>query len=133
MLNDKKKSKSIMDSGKSQNRISQGTVVTGDIVSNGGFRIDGTVNGTLKTAAKVVIGKEGKLEGTLECNNADVEGIVSGKLIVDGILTLKSTAKINGEVVTQKLTVDPGASFNATCKMESGVKSIESGKKGKTA
>ncbi|OUS11219.1 hypothetical protein A9Q93_11680 [Nonlabens dokdonensis] len=133
MLNDKKKSKSIMDSGKSQNRISQGTVVTGDIVSNGGFRIDGTVNGTLKTAAKVVIGKEGKLEGTLECNNADVEGIVSGKLIVDGILTLKSTAKINGEVVTQKLAVDPGASFNATCKMESGVKSIESGKKGKTA
>ncbi|WP_303687624.1 polymer-forming cytoskeletal protein [Nonlabens dokdonensis] len=122
-----------MDSGKSQNRISQGTVVTGDIVSNGGFRIDGTVNGTLKTAAKVVIGKEGKLEGTLECNNADVEGIVSGKLIVDGILTLKSTAKINGEVVTQKLAVDPGASFNATCKMESGVKSIESGKKGKTA
>ena len=133
MFNDKKKSKSIMESGKSQNRISHETVITGDIESNGGFRIDGTINGTLKTAAKVVIGKDGKLEGTLECNNADVEGEVSGKLIVEGLLTLKSTAKINGEVITQKLAVDPGATFNATCKMESGVKSLSTGKKGKTA
>ena len=134
MFNEKKNSKSFMESGKSQNRISHGTSIVGDIVSDGGFRIDGVINGTLKTPGKVVIGKDGKLDGTLECNNADIEGIFSGKLFIEGLLTLKSTATIQGEVVTQKLAVEPGATFNASCKMESGVKSLSNNsKKDRTA
>lgn len=134
MFNDKKNSKSFMDSGKSQNRISHGTTINGDVVSDGGFRIDGVINGTLKTSGKVVIGKDGTVDGTLECNNADIEGVFSGKLFVEGLLTLKSTAIIVGDVVIQKIAVEPGATFNASCKMESGVKSLSnSSKKDKTA
>lgn len=97
--------------------------------SDGGFRIDGTINGTLKTPGKVVIGKDGKVDGTLECANADIEGFFSGKLIVQGLLSLKSSAVITGDVITEKLAVEPGAVFNATCKMESGLKSITTSKK----
>ncbi|WP_300980293.1 polymer-forming cytoskeletal protein [Nonlabens sp.] len=129
MLNYKKQSNTYMESGKSQNRISYGTTIHGDVVSEGGFRIDGTINGTLKTTAKVVIGKDGKVEGALNCNNADIEGVFSGKLIVQGLLSLKATAQITGEVTTQKLAVEPGASFNASCKMESGIKSTNNSKK----
>jgi cytoskeletal protein CcmA (bactofilin family) len=129
MFKDKNSNKSFMESGKSQNRISQGTTINGDLESDGGFRIDGTINGTLKTPGKVVIGKEGKVDGTLECNNADIEGFFSGKLIVQGLLSLKSSAVIKGDVLTEKLAVEPGAVFNATCKMESGLKSIATGKK----
>jgi cytoskeletal protein CcmA (bactofilin family) len=129
MFKDKKNNTSFMESGKSQNRISHGTTINGDVESDGGFRIDGTINGTLKTPGKVVIGKEGKVDGTLECNNADIEGSFSGKLIVQGLLSLKSTATIEGDVFTEKLAVEPGAIFNATCKMESGIKSISTGKK----
>jgi cytoskeletal protein CcmA (bactofilin family) len=129
MFKDKKNNTSFMESGKSQNRISHGTTINGDVESDGGFRIDGTINGTLKTPGKVVIGKEGKVDGTLECNNADIEGSFSGKLIVQGLLSLKSTATIKGDVFTEKLAVEPGAIFNATCKMESGIKSISTSKK----
>jgi cytoskeletal protein CcmA (bactofilin family) len=129
MFKDKKNNTSFMESGKSQNRISHGTTINGDVESDGGFRIDGTINGTLKTPGKVVIGKEGKVDGTLECNNADIEGSFSGKLIVQGLLSLKSTATIEGDVFTEKLAVEPGAIFNATCKMESGIKSISTSKK----
>jgi cytoskeletal protein CcmA (bactofilin family) len=129
MFKDKKNNTSFMESGKSQNRISHGTTINGDVESDGGFRIDGTINGTLKTPGKVVIGKEGKVDGTLECNNADIEGSFSGKLIVQGLLSLKSTATIKGDVFTEKLAVEPGATFNATCKMESGIKSISTSKK----
>ena len=65
----------------------------------------------------MVVGKDGVIEGTLECANADFEGSFSGTLLVGGILTLKSTAVIDGDVTTQKLAVEPGASFNASCKM----------------
>jgi cytoskeletal protein CcmA (bactofilin family) len=129
MFKDKNSNKSFMESGKSQNRISHGTIINGDVESDGGFRIDGTINGTLKTPGKVVIGKDGKVDGTLECTNADIEGFFSGKLIVQGLLSLKSSAVITGDVITEKLAVEPGAAFNATCKMESGLKSITTSKK----
>lgn len=133
MFNNKGSVKSSVDVSKSQNRIGHGTIIDGDIVSQGGFRIDGTINGTLKTSAKVVIGKDGKIEGTLDCNNADIEGTFSGILKVQGLLTLKATASIAGEVFTQKLAVEPGAIFNASCKMESATKTNNANKKEKQA
>lgn len=110
--------------GKSQNRISLGTVIEGDLTSDGGFRIDGTVLGSIKTGTKVVLGKDGIITGTLECKNADIEGTFSGKLIVHGLLSLKATAHIDGDVIINKLAVEPGATFNATCRMNTGVKSL---------
>jgi cytoskeletal protein CcmA (bactofilin family) len=110
--------------GRSQNRISHGTTIEGDLSSDGGFRIDGTILGSVRTAAKVVVGKDGIITGQLECKNADIEGSFSGKLIVHGLLTLKATASIDGDVVTNKLAVEPGAHFNATCKMGTGAKSF---------
>ncbi|MGJ8683908.1 MAG: bactofilin family protein [Nonlabens sp.] len=135
MFNDKKSSKKgHMEAGKSQNRIGHGTVIEGDIKSKGGFRIDGTINGTLETPAKVVIGKDGAINGSLQCSNADIEGNFKGKLTVTGLLTLKSSAVIEGEVIISKLAVDPGATFNATCSMNTGVKNLsDSNKKGKSA
>ena len=48
----------------------------------------------------------------------------SGKLILSGTLSLKSTAHIEGEVHITKLAVEPGATFNATCSMKGAVKSL---------
>ena len=73
--------------GNSQNRIAIGTTIIGDIVSEAGFRIDGEIIGTLKTSTKVVIGKDGKIDGTLECISADIEGSFSGTLKVVGLLS----------------------------------------------
>lgn len=129
-----RKDKNNAEATKSQNRIGHGTVITGDITSEGGFRIDGTVDGNLKTPSKVVIGKDGMINGSLECEHADVEGTFKGKLVVNGLLSLKSSAIIEGDVVISKLAIEPGATFNASCKMETGVKKLnDAGKKGKTA
>lgn len=110
---------------KEQNRISAGTVITGDIKAKGGFRIEGTLKGTLTTSGKVVISKGGLIDGTLNCQNADFEGRFTGKLNVNEILTLRSTAVIDGEVIAGKLAVEPGATFNATCEMKGAVKNIQ--------
>ena len=119
-----------------RNTIAKNTSITGDIKSEGDFRIDGLVEGTIKTSGRVVIGSEGTVKGTVECSNADIEGDFFGKLIVSELLSLKSTAKINGEVFINKLSVEPNATFNATCSMKSGVKELntnERKKAGKTA
>ena len=96
-------------------RIESSTSIKGDIVSEGDFRIDGTLEGSIKTNGKIERGKEGLVNGGLSCNNADVEGKIKGNLFVSGTLSLRSTCHIEGEVVIGKLMVESGANFNASC------------------
>jgi len=107
----------------SRNAIGNGTIIKGDIESNGDFRIDGELTGTIRTKGKVVIGSTGKIEGEIFCQNADVEGIVNANMTVSDLLTLKSTARLNGDVSTSKLAIEPGAQFLGSCKMGSNIKS----------
>ena len=124
---DKNKNKTTMETSTQQNIIANGTKIVGDINSSGAFRIDGTIEGNIKTTGKVVVGRSGYIKGTLQGENADFEGKFSGKLNLTGTLTLKSTAHIEGEVVIGKLSVEPGATFNATCSMKGAVKSLGNG------
>ncbi|QNK76795.1 MULTISPECIES: polymer-forming cytoskeletal protein [Winogradskyella] len=128
----KPKLQSIMETSTQQNIIAQGTKIVGDIVSQGPFRIDGTIEGNVKTSGKVVVGKSGYIKGTLQGENADFEGKFSGKLILSGTLSLKTTANIEGEVHISKLAVEPGATFNATCSMGGTVKSLATGESSKS-
>ncbi len=115
------------------NRISNGTTIVGDIVSESDFRIDGTIEGSIKTSKRVIIGKAGKVQGSVFCQNADIEGTFSGNLTVTEMLTLRSSAVITGEVVISKLAVEPGASFNVTCSMKTTVKDMHAKATKKTA
>jgi len=128
MFSEKKKGAAGKEIFNEQNRIAAGTKITGDIIAKGAFRIEGFLKGTLMTSGKVVISKNGNIEGTLECENADIEGKFNGKLKVSGILSLKSSAIVGGEVVAGKLAVEPGASFNASCQMRSAMKSVKNEK-----
>lgn len=112
------------DLTKEQNKIAQGTVFKGGIESQGSFRIEGKVIGNIKTPGKIVVGKTGYIEGEIECENADFEGEFKGELKVSKLLTLRATSKIEGEVFTDKLSIEPGAIFNATCSMKGAVKSL---------
>jgi len=106
-----------------RNIIGASTEIVGDINSEGDFRIDGKVEGNVKTSGKLIIGKDGHISGIIDCTNADIEGTVSGKLTCSGTLNLKATAVIEGEVFLEKLAVEPGATFNASCSMK-GVKAL---------
>ena len=121
---DQKKNKIGVESTSQQNIIAQGTKIVGDIISSGPFRIDGMVEGNIKTTGKVVVGKAGSIKGTLQGENADFEGGFSGKLVLSGTLSLKATAQIDGEVQVNKLAVEPGATFNAVCSMKGAVKPL---------
>ena len=118
MFSDNKKTRVVTEIGGQPNRIEKNTKIKGDIVSEADFRIDGKLDGNVKTSGKVVIGKDGYIHGKVECVNADIEGNFNGELLVDDLLTLKASAVIEGTVVVSKLAVEPGATFNAACTMK---------------
>jgi cytoskeletal protein CcmA (bactofilin family) len=106
------------------NVVAKNTSIVGDIKSEGDFRVDGTLEGTLKTLGRVIIGVDGLIKGNIEATNADIQGKFSGQLLVSKTLTVKATATISGEVSIGKLSVEPGATFNATCTMKGAIKEL---------
>ena len=99
------------------NLVGFGTEINGDIKSSGDLRIDGILVGNLNVKGKVVVGETGKIKGELVCKNSDISGVVEGKITVDELLSLKSSARINGDIAVGKLAIEPGCKFTGYCNM----------------
>lgn len=123
-----KVNKSSAIDGASINLIGNGTTITGDINSNGDVRIDGTLKGNLSISGKLVVGASGNIEGNIVCQNADISGEIHGKVTVSELLSLKASAKLLGDIVTGKISIEPSATFTGTCNMGAVVKNITNAK-----
>lgn len=117
-----KKTKSYTELLGKTNRIVEGTIIKGDIISQADFRLDGELTGNFQTKGKIVIGPAGSVTGDIICKNADIEGKFKGKIQVLEILNIKNKASIHGEVLCGKLSVEPGADFSASCMMKTNSK-----------
>ena len=116
-----------------RNVIAKNSTFVGEITSDGDFRVDGILEGTLKTKGKVIIGVDGFIKGTIEATNAEIEGKFSGQLSIANILTIKATANISGDIVVGKLSIEPGATFNASCVMKGALKELNKSNETKQA
>jgi cytoskeletal protein CcmA (bactofilin family) len=100
------------------NRIVVGATFKGELITNHDIRIDGTVIGTLNVKGKVVLGPEGRIEGDIICKNAEIQGNVKANIRVEDLLSLKSTAVMQGEIITNKIAIEPGAKISGTINMD---------------
>lgn len=99
------------------NIISRGTILEGNIKTPGNLRIEGRVIGNLITKSKAALAQSSYVDGNILAKNAEVAGEVKGKVEVSEMLILKPTCVIHGDIVTNKLIVESGATFNGGCKM----------------
>ncbi|HMQ07001.1 MAG TPA: polymer-forming cytoskeletal protein [Saprospiraceae bacterium] len=104
-------------SGGAINSLVAETKVEGKLFAASDIRIDGELVGTLQCKGRVIIGPGGKVEGDIHCQNAVIEGTFNGVIEVVEVLNVRETAKIEGDVNTGKLVVQPGAIFNVSCNM----------------
>jgi len=100
------------------NRIVTGTRIHGEIETKGDIRIDGTVVGTLNIQGKLVLGTAGKIEGEIKCKNAEVMGQIDGEIRVSELLSLKSSSTLKGDIITNKISIEPGANISGTINMD---------------
>jgi cytoskeletal protein CcmA (bactofilin family) len=121
MLN--KNLKEVEELSNSSNIIGKGTSVEGNVETFGNIRVEGKVVGDIKTKSKAAFGQSSHVEGSVLAQNAEVAGHIAGTIEVTEQLVLKPTATIDGDIITNKLLVESGATFNGKCKM--GVKSKE--------
>ena len=103
------------------NSIMEGTSIEGEIRSDSNIRVDGRVKGTVNARGRVIVGQTGTIEGEIICQSSDIEGTVIGKINCQDLLSLKATAKLQGDINTRKLAIEPGAVFTGNCAMSGGV------------
>ena len=99
------------------NIINNGTLIKGDITATGYFRLDGTLEGNIQLNGKLVIGDTGVVNGNILCQNANVIGTVNCNLSVKELLSLHATARVKGDILINKLSIEPGAVFTGKCRM----------------
>ena len=99
------------------NTISNGTHINGDITAQGDFRLDGRLDGNIQLNGKLVVGESGLVKGNVVCQNANIIGHVIGNISVKELLALNSTANVKGDILINRLSIEPGATFSGTCRM----------------
>ena len=104
------------------NIITDGTLVKGDITATGDFRLDGTLEGNIQLNGKLVVGDSGVVNGNGLCQNANIIGTVNGNLSVKELLSLHASARVRGDILINKLSIEPGAVFSGKCRMIDEVK-----------
>jgi cytoskeletal protein CcmA (bactofilin family) len=90
--------------------ISKGCMVHGRIESDVFLRIDGHIKGDLIIAEGLIIGEHGIIEGNIKAREIVVFGSVKGSITADTI-DLKSSGNILGDIHTDSLQVETGATY----------------------
>jgi len=111
------KNKDIAPSGIAHNALAVGTYIKGDIKAEEDFRIDGKLEGNIECSGKVIVGPQAEIVGSIQCQNTDLMGTINGSIMIYELASFKTSVRFTGEIVAKYLEIEPGASFNGTCKM----------------
>jgi len=106
-----------IDSTATASLIAKGTTIEGKFRSSDNVRVDGTIKGEVFCDKRLIVGATGWIEGTINTQEATVRGHIKGNLIVQGVLRLESTAKIEGTILAKILEVEEGAQYEGDCKV----------------
>ncbi|MDD4182891.1 MAG: polymer-forming cytoskeletal protein [Candidatus Omnitrophica bacterium] len=99
------------------NATMQGSLVFSEPVN---LRINGKFEGTLNTKGNLMVGENAIVNADIVGEDMILGGRISGKITASRMVTLTSTAQVNGDIEVPKLVVEEGAIFNGKCKMPQG-------------
>ncbi len=123
MFSVKRKSASIQ-LGKLRTLIAEDVVITGDLNFSTGLRIDGHVLGNVTVlpgeaadGALLVLSDKGRIEGSVRCADAVINGEIRGDLEVDNFLELQSNCRVSGSIRYRQLKMDVGAAVHGQLAM----------------
>ncbi|MCB9080389.1 MAG: polymer-forming cytoskeletal protein [Lewinellaceae bacterium] len=97
--------------------IAGGTKIEGNFQSAENVRLDGTIVGDFSCDKKLVVGKEGTVDGNIRARDAVILGTVKGDMTISGLLHLERSAHITGNITTGSLNVEEGARYDGHCKV----------------
>ncbi len=99
--------KSSMSAASSFSVLGADMAIVGDITAKADLHIDGRVDGDI-SCASLVQGEASEIRGAVKVDSARLAGMVRGTISAGELVILK-TARIDGDVEYDSLTIEPGA------------------------
>lgn len=98
--------------------IAAGMTVSGDIDSNGVVKVEGRVEGSIRSARQVLVGRQGAVRGDIDTREAIIGGSVEGTITGSERVEIQATAQVSGDVVTRTIVIAEGGKINGSVRME---------------
>jgi cytoskeletal protein CcmA (bactofilin family) len=87
------------------------TSLHGNVKTDGTIRIDGLIEGDVESASNIIVGKTGKVLGSLRAQKVLVAGAVRGNIAAEGGLEIVSSGKVWGDITITSLLIEEGGLF----------------------
>lgn len=88
--------------------IGPGMEIIGDIKSDGTVRVEGRVEGSVKAAKSVVVGRDGAVDGDIETQDVVVSGKVVGTITGESRVELQESCRVEGDIRSRRIKLDEG-------------------------
>ena len=112
----RRKSDQTIDVTRLSSLIDGGVEIVGDVLITDGLRIDGRVQGEVRSRPDarglLVLSDKGSIEGSVRVHDAVINGTIKGDLEVEHFLELQPGARVTGNISYRKLRMECGASVD---------------------
>lgn len=101
--------------------IGPGMKITGDCESDGTIRVEGSIEGSVKAAKSVVVGKDGLVVGDVTTQDAIIAGRVNGSVTAESRVELQASCRIQGDIRSRKVKLEEGGQVDGALHMGASV------------
>jgi len=104
--------------------IGRSIKIDGDLRGEEDLRIEGDISGTIQLPNhSLTIGKEGRIKADAYAKSVTVDGEMSGDLYGSECVSIRANARVEGNVVASRVSLEEGARFKGSIDMDP--KSVE--------
>lgn len=97
--------------------IGEETHFRGHVELSGLLRIDGDFSGSIRTSGKVIIGKNGRADCTIDAGTVVIGGAVRGTVYADERVIVLASAMLLGNIYAPKLVIEEGVVLDGHCEV----------------
>lgn len=97
--------------------VGPGMKIVGDCSSDGTIRVEGVVEGSVKAAKSVVVGKDGTVKGDIATQDAIIAGSVNGSVTAESRVELQASCRVQGDIRSRRVKLDEGGQVDGQLHM----------------
>jgi cytoskeletal protein CcmA (bactofilin family) len=98
--------------------VGAGMKIIGDVETGGVLKVEGTIEGSIRGARQVLLGRTGLIQGDVHADEAVLGGRVVGTVNATERVEIQSTCRIEGDIHTRSIVVLEGGIINGSVRMD---------------
>jgi len=117
MIGEKKVNGSDIDEKDITTVVADDLEIKGTIKFKSSVMLKGVFEGEIQSEGLLVVGPTAKVKATITTKTLISHGEITGNVVANEQVTLKSTSLHNGDISTPNIIIENGSVFNGSCAM----------------